>query len=559
MLKFLLILNIFLLFSFPSFGNEEACIERDPVGTKYEMPDPTIVHGEYYFNDEKNPAKAFYNFYQMHLGKGDLSKESRKKRPHLNQNLASARGWIGWMYSEGICVEKNYKKAAEWYRLGADTTDKITKRNIWLYGNLAALYLDTKYGISEPELGIKYLSKAFEAKKFDEKSFEFGLLVWTIDNIHNLYDKDVEQFLAYSLVLIKYFDFDFPESKKLKENASFDSLMKKNGIYEKFYYIKYYLGKELLSGDNTEKDEYIGSKMILNAGRIGKINEAGIYAAEVNEKGLGDYKKNIQYALDWIDWSLKGAKDKKYIGELNNKKDKIIQNLSDKDIENLYGYKNRKSWEFGKKYGISQSYIDEIGKFEVVDDKTLVDAIERGIDEDYLLKSFGQKTKLSEREQGILYQFLVDEKEASDKIFTSALDLKEKRDKENAKKAEEDKKRRAKERAKRLAANPYKIIMSCEHFDSHTNINACLLGDIDSKIKITKSGSSYVYQPWDLQRLGNETYEGLEFNISANSSVGASNVSEYLILKIKVYDRITNKLIKTVSAGYLDYAYVKLR
>ena len=299
--------------------------------------------------------------------------------------------------------------------------------------------------------------------------------------------------------------------------------------------------------------------MILNAGRIGKINEAGIYAAEVNEKGLGDYKKNIQYALDWIDWSLKGTKDKKYIAELNSKKDKIIQNLSDKDIQNLYSYKNRKSWEFGKKYAISQSYIDEIGKFEVTDDKTLAKAIERGIDEDYLSKSFGQRTKLSEREQGILYQFLVDEKEASDKFFTSALDLKEKRDKENAKRAEEDKKRRAKERAKRLAANPYKIIMSCEHFDSHTNINACLLGDIDSKIKITKSGSSYVYQPWDLQRLGNETYEGLEFNISTNSSVGASNVSEYLILKIKVYDRITNKLIKTVSAGYLDYAYVKLR
>ena len=558
-MKFILILNLLLFFTFPSFANEEACIERDPVGTKYEMSNPSIVFGEYYFNEEKNPVKAFYNFYQMHLEKGDLSKESRKNRPYLNQNLASARAWIGWMYSEGVCVEKNYKKAAEWYKLGADTTDKITKRNIWLYGNLAQLYLDANYGINEPELGIKYLSKAFEAKKFDEESFEFDLLVWTIDNIHNLYEKDVEQFLAYSLTLIKYFDFDFPESKKLKKNASFDSVMKKNGINKKFYFIKYYLGKELLSGDNTEKDEYIGSKMILNAGRIGKINEAGIYAAEVNEKGLGDYKKNIQYALDWIDWSLKGAKDKKYIAKLNTKKDKIIQNLSDKDIENLYGYKNRKSWEFGKKYAISQSYIDEIAKFEVVNDKTLAKAIERGIDEDYLLKSFGQKTKLSEREQGILYQFLVDEKEASDKIFTSALDIKEKRDKENAKKAEEDKKRRAKERAKRLAANPYKIIMSCEHFDSHTNINACLLGDIDSKIKITKGGSSYIYQPWDLQRLGNETYEGLEFNISANSSVGASNVSDILILKIKVYDRITNKLIKTVSAGYLDYAYVKLR
>ena len=315
----------------------------------------------------------------------------------------------------------------------------------------------------------------------------------------------------------------------------------------------------MLTGENTEKNEYIGSKMILNASRIGKINEAGIYAAEVNEKGLGDYDRNIQYALDWIDWSLKGTKDKEYIKELNVKKDRIIQNLSDKDIKDLYGYKNRKSWEFGRKYAISQSYIDEISKFKVADDKTLTQAIERGIDEDYLFKSFGQNTELSEKEQGILYQFLVDEKEASGKIFTSALDIKEKRDEENAKKAEEEEKIRAKERAKRLAANPYKIVISCEHFDSHTNINACLLGDIDSKIKITKSGSSYIYQPWDLQRLGSETYEGLEFNISSNSSVGASNVSEYLILKIEVYDRISNKLIKTVSAGYLDYAYVKLR
>ncbi len=140
--------------------------------------------------------------------------------------------------------------------------------------------------------------------------------------------------------------------------------MKKNGIYEKFYYIKYYLGKELLSGDNTEKDEYIGSKMILNAGRIGKINEAGIYAAEVNEKGLGDYKKNIQYALDWIDWSLKGAKDKKYIGELNNKKDKIIQNLSDKDISQIvqiiayFNYINRVADGLGLE---PEEFIDKKG------------------------------------------------------------------------------------------------------------------------------------------------------------------------------------------------------
>ena len=111
--------------------------------------------------------------------------------------------------------------------------------------------------------------------------------------------------------------------------------------------------------------------MILDAGRNGKINEAGIYAAEVNEKGLGDYEKNLKYALDWIEWSLKGTKDKNYITKLNAKKDNIIKNLSDNDIKDIYGYKNRKSWEFGKKYGISQSYIDEINKFNVVDDKTL--------------------------------------------------------------------------------------------------------------------------------------------------------------------------------------------
>ena len=156
-MKFLLILNLLLFFSFPSFANTKTCIEKDPVGTKYEMTNPTIASGESYFRNE-DPVRAFYNFYQMHLEKGDLSKESRKKRPYLDQNLASARAWIGWMYSEGICVERNYIKAAEWYQRAANTTNKITKRNIWLYGNLAQLYLDQGFGISKPELGIKYLS-----------------------------------------------------------------------------------------------------------------------------------------------------------------------------------------------------------------------------------------------------------------------------------------------------------------------------------------------------------------------------------------------------------------
>lgn len=555
MFRIFYILSFSLLLTLNSIGS---CIEENPTGTKFEDSDPRLEEAVYYFRN-KNYQSAFYEFYQIHLKKGLY----KKNTINVQNDVATARSYIAWMYQNGFCLEKNYQKAADWYELSINTTKTVDIKNSRIFGLLSELYLIADYELNLPEKGIQYLSKAFSYDKtFKEDSRELRLLSDLINNIHNLYNKDKIQFIAYSLAFVKYFDFDYSNDdlmKSIRKNTSFDDRLSKNGLKNKFYQIKFNLGKELFNGENTEKDLYLASKMILDAGRNGKINEAGIYAAEVNEKGLGDYEKNLKYALDWIEWSLKGTKDKNYITKLNAKKDNIIKNLSDNDIKDIYGYKNRKSWEFGKKYGISQSYIDEINKFNVVDDKTLSDAIERGIDEDYLSKSFSQNTKLSKKQQGIFYQFLVDEKEASDKIFTSASDIKEKRDKENAKRAEEDKKRRAKERAKKLAANPYKIVMSCEHFDSHTNINACLLGDIDSKIKITKSGSSYIYQPWDLQRLGTESYEGLEFNISSNSSVGASNVSEYLILKIKVYDRITNKLIKTVSAGYLDYAYVKLK
>ena len=358
------------------------------------------------------------------------------------------------MYQNGFCLEKNYQKAADWYELSINTTKTVDIKNSRIFGLLSELYLIADYELNLPEKGIQYLSKAFSYDKtFKEDSRELRLLSDLINNIHNLYNKDKIQFIAYSLAFVKYFDFDYSNDdlmKSIRKNTSFDDRLSKNGLKNKFYQIKFNLGKELFNGENTEKDLYLASKMILDAGRNGKINEAGIYAAEVNEKGLGDYEKNLKYALDWIEWSLKGTKDKNYITKLNAKKDNIIKNLSDNDIKDIYGYKNRKSWEFGKKYGISQSYIDEINKFNVVDDKTLSDAIERGIDEDYLSKSFSQNTKLSEKQQGIFYQFLVDEKEASDKIFTSASDIKEKRDKENAKRAEEDKKEGPRKEQKNL-------------------------------------------------------------------------------------------------------------
>jgi len=553
MKKIIYLLLFFILLTFKSFAN---CIEENPTGTKFEKRDPSLDNARYYFKNKDYQA-AFYEFYQIHLSL------YKSKTIRVRNEIATARGYIGWMYQNGFCVQKNYQKANEWYKLSINTSKTVDPNNLWVFGLLSELNLLDKYKINSPEEGIMYLSKAFTANKtYEDKTREVVLLSDLINNIYDLYKKDKVQFLAYSLAFMKYFDFDDSKDepmKTIKKNTSFDDKLTKNGLKNKFYQIKHYLGTELFNGINTEKDLKLAGKYIFDAGRNGNIKESGIYAAKINEKGLGGYKKNKKYALDWIDWSLTDNKDKEYIDELNDYKSSIMSELTDKDIEEMFGYKTQKSYNFGKKNNFSPSYLDKLSKFDVTDENSLREAIDRGIDEKYLKKSFGKSKGISSKERQILLEFLNDEKDASDKFFTSALDIKEKRDKENAKKAEENRKRRAEERAKELAKTPYKIIISCESFDKHTNLPACLLGNIDSNIKITKDGSSYVYKPWDLSRLGNESYNGLEFNISGNSSVGASNVNEYLILKIKVYDRITNKLIKTVSAGYLDYAYVKLR
>ena len=555
MIKFFLSIFFILIITLNSISS---CLEKDPINTPFENKNPLFSKGVSLFKQQKDFEQAFYTFYQIHLGKGIYNRDSRKKNKYLNQDVASARGYIAWMYLNGICVTKDFQQASIWFEKAINSDAKITDNTLWIYSTTAELYLDQKFKLSKPNLGLKYLSTAIRNKDFTKESYEVDLLQSSIESIYELHSKNIDQFLVFSLALMKYFDFDLPEMEKIRKNSSFDKLLDKNGIKNKFYKIKFYLGKELIEGNNIAKDLDVGSRLIISAGRKGSITEAGIYASEINEKGLGKYKKNKKYAIDWIDWSIKRTSDSSYLKVLEERKKYIISNLTNPEINDIYGYSDRKTWNFGQKHGLSQSFILEIKKLGVYDSESLISAIDRGLDEEYLDKSFKTKNELNEKDQAIFYQFLVDEKKASEKLFTSALDIKRKREKELAKKNEEDKKIRAKERIKEISDKPYKIIISCEHFDSHTNINACLLGDIKSNIKVTIKSNTFVYQPWDLQKLGNETYEGLVFNISGDSTIGVSNVSDYLILKIKVFDRVTNKLIRTISAGYLDYAYAKL-
>ena len=88
MKKIIYLLLFFVLLTFKSFAS---CIEENPTGTKFENRDPRLDNARYYFKNKDYQA-AFYEFYQIHLSL------YKSKTIRVQNEIASARGYIGWMY-----------------------------------------------------------------------------------------------------------------------------------------------------------------------------------------------------------------------------------------------------------------------------------------------------------------------------------------------------------------------------------------------------------------------------------------------------------------------------
>ena len=109
----------------------------------------------------------------------------------------------------------------------------------------------------------------------------------------------------------------------------------------------------------------------------------------------------------------------------------------------------------------------------------------------------------------------------------------------------------AREKARYGRRYPYKVVLSCEMHGQHNSIYPCLVGkNIQAYIEFgTSRSSKQIYQPYDLQRLGNEYRDGFSFDAKAPLYVTAQNISEYFQLRLSVYDRRSESWVYRNGAG----------
>ena len=126
-------------------------------------------------------------------------------------------------------------------------------------------------------------------------------------------------------------------------------------------------------------------------------------------------------------------------------------------------------------------------------------------------------------------------------------------DAQRKKDAEEAAIRRKEQAARYAKEHPYKAVISCGMNGNHLNIMACFVGagryGADTQLEITNGSFYKLYPSHNVNRAGRETREGLVIDLKSNFKIKAQNSADTLILDVKIYDRLTNKLLFNKSAA----------
>ena len=134
-------------------------------------------------------------------------------------------------------------------------------------------------------------------------------------------------------------------------------------------------------------------------------------------------------------------------------------------------------------------------------------------------------------------------------------------DAKKAKEAAEARKRRKEQAARYAKEHPYKAVISCGMNGNHLNIMACFVGagryGADTQLEITNGSFYKLYPSHNVSRAGRETREGLVIDLKSNFQIKAQNSADNLILSVKIYDRLTNKLLFNKSAAKYGPIYIK--
>jgi len=152
----------------------------------------------------------------------------------------------------------------------------------------------------------------------------------------------------------------------------------------------------------------------------------------------------------------------------------------------------------------------------------------------------------SDTNQGI-YDFLLLDQEAQ----AEGIDIASLTANKNAEDAARQKKIEEERIAKKLEYarnNPYYAVVTCSYSYDTYPLAACLS---ETTITLTKDGNTREKKFYELTDIGNVENDKLYIDLPYEYTVNAQNSSEALSIRIEVYDRLTDNLIKSDEANSL--------
>jgi len=233
-------------------------------------------------------------------------------------------------------------------------------------------------------------------------------------------------------------------------------------------------------------------------------------------------------------------------GIYNKVGNKIERTVSKKIYVLKKGFKSIKEYDLVYALNLRKGLIRELAGFKI-------DSVEKYNEIQQKMLKSGYSESKSARE---VIAYLGDLKEARKK----GIDILKQRDQrlDNIRKNREAKAaQRQKEKIKYAKEYPYKAVLSCESNGSHTNIVACFSGKgkygVDTELKLNGN----VYKLYNLTDIGRENSDGLVFDLKDKFNIVAQNSNDFLVLKLVIRNRLTNKITFQDSVGYLGAIKVR--
>ena len=155
-------------------------------------------------------------------------------------------------------------------------------------------------------------------------------------------------------------------------------------------------------------------------------------------------------------------------------------------------------------------------------------------------------------DSGSVINYLQDKATAANKSGATAITVRDERSRAQRAESEriaQEEKRRQMEFAKEF---PYTATINCGMNGRHINIMACMSGSgsIQSQLELTNGSEYKMYQAWDVaQQAGRETSEGVVIPLRSSFKIKIQNVTDTLILTVKVVNNATGKVAFTESAA----------